>query len=176
MIPRTILVCFRGTEQEHETGDKPLECQDCLDYLNRCRTMLEPHKMHDGTWDKEITMAATSAATFRFFEHIHEITLQEMYIYVKMTEALAAQVHFMYDKKLIKEKVSDPDILKGVKDPEEFKRSVAKQRLEQRPKKERKHLDDREKAIKALTELGIPLASAVTSVDEKFKAQGKVVA
>ncbi len=96
---------------------------------------------------------------------------------MKRMEMLTAETSYLYNQKLIKEKVTDPDIIKRKRDPVEFKKAIDASKLSQRPEKEKKQLDARGKAIAALmtaTKLDEDICAQM--VDEQFKKQGKVTA
>lgn len=169
------------TVQEHEMGSLPKECDQCLNYLNSCKLLVETSKVFSSEkqtyiLDKENNRSQASQMCVRhmeFVEKVHELSLEHLFMYAKRFEGIAAQCSIMYHTRIVKERI--PDIRSAEKSAE-FAAAVSEQRLAQRPKKEKKQLSERDKAIAALTGVGIPLAAAIASVDEKFKEQGKVIA
>jgi hypothetical protein len=167
----------------HEIGMKARECDMCLEYLNACRTLIGFSFVHDPEstpgepryiLDKDHNQKSGVARCGPF---VHEMNLQEHFVFLKRLEAITAEVSFLYTQKIIKERVSDPDIIKRKKDPAAFKAAVEAQKMAQRPVKERRQLDAREKAIEGLMKAtGLPESVATQMVDEQLKKQGKVTA
>ena len=148
----------------HQKGDRPLECEKCLEYLNVCRLMIEPRT-------DSITSNQTVAVNYSN-KLIHEMTLQEIFMFQKRFEALAAQCSYVYSTRTITERVPDPKELERKK--EDWAQAVKEQKDKQRPAKEKKILTDRDKAIEALIGVGVPREAAIASVDERMKSMGRV--
>ena len=167
------MTCPSKEQKEHELGTLCRECDACLEYLNACRTLIEIRYDFEGKLDKELNVKG-GIARANGFTYAHEYNLQEMFVFMKRLEAITAEFSYLYSQKVIKERVPDPDVLRRKKDPQEFQKALAEQKLANRPAKERKHLSERDKAIAALTGVGLSLEDATASVDAKFKEQGKV--
>ena len=173
--------CFGpgGKEPEHEMGSLPRDCDQCLDYLNSCRLLVETSKLWDTdkkTWilDRENNRSQGSMMSNRhieFISKVHELSLEHLFMYVKRFEGIAATFSIMYHTRIVKERVPD---VKSAESAKEFSEAIAAQKYSQRPKKEKKALDERGKAIAALVAVGIPESVAIASVDSKLKEQGKV--
>lgn len=172
MFLMTQLQCREKTPEAHEVGTLARSCDACLEYLNACRTLLQVRYDHEGHLATDIQKGVMQHVG----PYVHEYDLQQLYVFMKRMEMLTAETSYLYNQKLIKERVSDPDVIKRKKDPVEFKKAIDDQKMANRPEKERKQLSAREKAIAALVAVGLPLEMATASVDEQFKKQGKVTA
>lgn len=168
-----------GLKESHRLGDLPSECDQCLKYLNSCKLLVEVTTAFDvasGEYilDKDTNRSSGSARAFQhldFLGKVHELNLEHLFMYVKRFEGIAAQFSIMYHTKIVKERVPD---VKSLEKAEEFSEAVAAQRMTQRPKKEKKQLSERDRAIQVLTGVGVSLAAATAEVDKRFKEQGKV--
>ena len=168
-------LCKDGVQTEpHELGTRPRDCDTCLEYNNACRTLVQCMYDHEGNLDKDMNI---KSGTFRANHFVHEMGLQEHFVFLKRLEGITAETSYLYSQKIIRERVNDPEVLKRKKDPQEFKKALAEQKLAQRPEKERKHLDARGKAIEAMMRVAMMSEEQATAaVDEQFRKQGKVVA
>jgi hypothetical protein len=149
----------------HEQGYKPMECHECIRHLNFVLLMVKPLPDMGIAKNQE-------AATGRTLKYVHEMTLQEIFIYQKMVEAIAAQCSLIYNQRLIKDKIPDPKELE--RKSEDWKRAEKEMKDRNRPAKEKKQLSDRDKAVAALVSVGVSQSDAESSVDERFKKMGKL--
>lgn len=160
----------------HTKGDQPRECQTCLDYLNICRLMVEP---------RTDSIASNQTTAMNWFEKlvpmqggklVSEMNLQEIFMYQKRFEALAAKSSIIYNEQLIKERIPNPKELerKSAEKAEQWEQAVRDQKDAQRPAKEKKILSDRDKAIAAYKLVGIPQSEATKIVDEQMAAIGRI--
>lgn len=178
-----LLVTWDATEgspagsrlDSHLLGEKARECDKCLEYLNACRTLMHVQYDNEGNLDKDLNQRS---ATFTAHRHVHEFSLQQHFVFLKRLEAITAEVSYLYQQKIIKEKIADPAVIQRKKDyPLELQKAIEKQKYDARPIKERKALDARGKAIAELMKAtGIPETIATTMIDEQLKKQGKVTA
>lgn len=167
-------------QEEHEMGSLPKNCEQCLEYLNSCRLLVETSKVFSTekntfVLDKENNRAQGSTMATRHIEmvsKVHELSLEHLFMYVKRFEGIAAQFSIMYHTRIVKERVPDP---KNMENAKAFSDAVSEQKLSQRPKKEKKMLSDLEKSISILTSVGVPYEAAKTEVEKRFKEQGKVI-
>jgi hypothetical protein len=164
--------CREQTPEVHEIGTLARSCDACLEYLNACRTLVTIRYDHEGKLDSDMQKGVIGHVP-RF---VHEYSLLELFTFMKRMEMLSAETSYLYNMKLIRDKVTDPDIIKRKRDPQEFQKAIQESKMAQRPEKEKKQLSAREKAIDALVKVGLPLEMATASVDEQFKKQGKVTA
>ncbi len=165
--------CRETAPEPHEVGTLSRSCDACLEYVNACRTLVTIRYDHEGKLDKDIQKGVIGHVS----RHVSDYNLQELFVFMKRMEMLTAETSYLYNQKLIKEKVTDPDIIKRKRDPVEFKKAIDASKLSQRPEKEKKQLDARGKAIAALmtaTKLDEDICAQM--VDEQFKKQGKVTA
>ena len=96
---------------------------------------------------------------------------------MKRMEMLTAETSYLFNQKVIKDKITDPDIIKRKSDPVEFKKAIEDSKMSQRPEKEKRQLDARGKAIAALMlATRLDEDTCAQMVDEQFKKQGKVTA
>lgn len=170
-LPLQVYNCM-GLEKPHELGSEPRICDPCLNYLNSCRLLVQTSRNIEDRTINSFSASHEANMHIHFIERVHELSLEDMYRYVKRFEAITATFSIMYHTRIVKER-ADPKV---IQDSIGFSNAVKEQQLLQRPKKEKKQLDDREKAILALTSVGVPRVVAEKSVDEKFKEQGKVTA
>jgi hypothetical protein len=154
-----------GQIDQHDKGTQCIQCQDCIDYLNNVRLMNTP--LHVGP-DIEVNQRASMA---RLTKHVHEMNLQELFIYMKMLEGMAAQCSLIYNQHLVKSKIANPKEME--KRQLEWKEAEREQRLKNAPPIVKKQLTARDKAIKSLMDIGLSRSDAESSVDSKLTAQGK---
>jgi hypothetical protein len=154
----------------HEVGTKPADCYGCTTYLNTARLIHKVRRNGDNSIDREAHEKWVGDQAPKF---VHEMPLDELFVYLKGFEAFTSYVSFLYSQRLIKERVADPSKLKD-KTGKEFAKAVAEMKHAARPKKELKHLSDFDKTIQVLVSAGIPEAIAKSEVEKQFKAQGKV--
>lgn len=165
--------------EAHKRGSAAATCEKCLEYLNACRTLVEigyvwNAEVQDYILEKEHNQ---KSGTFAANHFVHEMNLQEHFVFLKRLEAITAEVSYLYSQKIIKERVTDPDVVRRKSSPAEFKKAVAESRMANRPAKEKRQLSEREKAIEGLMKgTGLDEKMATLLVDEQFKKQGKVVA
>ena len=165
--------CRETTPEPHEVGTLSRSCDACLEYLNACRTLVTIRYDHEGKLDKDIQKGVIGHA-HRF---VSDYTLHELFIFMKRMEMLTAETSYLFNQKVIKEKVTDPDIIKRKRDPVEFKKAIEDSKMSQRPEKEKRQLDARGKAIAALMlATRLDEDTCAQMVDEQFKKQGKVTA
>lgn len=167
-------LCKDGVQTEpHELGARPRDCDTCLEYNNACRTLVQCMYDHEGNLDKDMNM---KSGAFRVNHFVHNMPLEEHFVFLKRLEMIVSETHYLYDQKRIKERIPNEGALKS-KNTQEFKKALAEQKLAQRPVKERKHLDDRGKAIEAMMRIAMVTEEEATdAVDKQFRKQGKVVA
>ena len=154
-----------GQIDSHQKGEQALQCQDCIDYLNNVRLMNTP--MHVGA-DIEVNKRAAMA---RVVKHVHEMNLQETFIYMKMLEGMAAQVSLIYNQHLVKSKIADPEELK--RRHAEWAQAEKEQRLKNAPVVVKKQLTDWEKAVRDLMHVNVTRADAEAIVNERYAKQNK---
>ncbi len=156
---------------QHEKGEFPRACDQCLAYLNWVRLMVKPI-------EGITTQANQQAAIGSTLKYVADMNVQEVFVYMKMMEAVAAQVFIIHEDRTRKERIPNPKELQ--QQNEDWQRAVKEQkdRLKSTPelKKEKKILSDRDRAVEALVSVGVPRKAAEESVDEKMRQQGKVVA
>lgn len=165
--------CPASGQDKHDIGSRARECDKCLEYLNALRLFHRVHYEPDGSLDKELNQRMAADRVHKF---VHEMSLQEHFMYMKRFEAATAEVAFLYHQKIVKERIADPAGLERKSSNQEFQKAVELQKLAQRPKKERVQLDSRDKAIRALMAVGVSEKDARESVDKPLREQGKVVA
>lgn len=149
--------------EDHPIGSSPVECADCLKYVNACMTILRPYSGQSAEFNQMVVFQNANYL-------IKDLTLEEHYLYVRRAEALAAAVGLLYQQRLSKQQIPDP---KQAQSSAEFTEIIRKQRDATRPKKERKLLDDREKGILALTKLGLARGAAEKMVDAQMSKEGR---
>lgn len=166
------MLCVNNEVPAHDKGDQPRDCQVCIDYLNYCRLMVEP---------KTDSIASNQTVAMNYFDKlVCDMSLQEIFMYQKRFEALAAKASLIYSEQLIKDKIPNPKELKAIRaddskrKTEEWNKAVEDQKDAQRPPKERKILTDRDKAIAAYVKVGIGENEAIKIVDEQMAAIGRV--
>lgn len=160
-------------------GSNVVECETCLRYNNSCRLLIQ-----------NFTTDSEQGAQDRVEKHlsVHEMSLEQTMIFVRHLRALAAGATVVYQNKLIKTRIADPASLNKrlnqtkVK-TEEFAAAVKEQRDAQRPKKEKRILSDREKAIEKVAEIfqrtgiaeTVAYTMAATEVDKRMAEVGRKV-
>lgn len=157
---------------QHEVGSKSMECRECLSYLNSARLLHKVHKsIADGSIDKDLNVKRAGESALKF---CHEMTLDEHYVYLKMMETFTAMVSYAYSQKLVEVRLADAATVKKY-NGDSFNKALAEAKKANRPKKELKHLSDKDKAIAVLTAAGIDHDSATKAIEEQFRAQGKSI-
>lgn len=160
--------CSNTETTAHDKGDQPRECQICIDYLNYCRLMVEP---------RTDSIASNQTVAMNYFDKlVPDMTLQEIFLYQKRFEALAAKASLIYSDQLVKDKIPNPKEIqeRAKRKDEDWKKAVEEQKNAQRPAKERKILSDRDKAIEAYVKVGIPKEAATAIVDQQMSEIGRV--
>lgn len=156
--------CPNGEVPAHTRGDNPRECQTCIDYMNWCRLMVEP---------RTDSIASNQTVAVQWFEKmVPDMSLQEIFMYQKRFEALAARASLVYSDQLVKDKIPNPKEIE--RKAADWARAVEEQKDKNRPPKEKKILSDRDKAINAYVSVGIPLDQATKIVDEQMAAIGRI--
>lgn len=158
------MTCTNTVIDTHDKGSQAIQCQDCIDHLNWIRLMVKP-------LDNMTIQQNQQAAMGRTLKFVGDMTLQELFIYQKMLEGMAAQCSLIYNQRLVKDKIADPLELK--RQQEDWKAAERKQRLANAPTPVKKQLTARDKAIVSLMNVGLSRADAEKSVDSKFEEQGK---
>lgn len=155
----------------HHLGTQTIECEDCAKWNNWCRLILTPTPLGNTPTKEKIEHNQRSAFEWvSKSKHVADMSLDELFIWMKKVEAIAAGASLAYNNRLIKNRVARPD---DAERAIEFKDAVKKQKDENRPKKERVLLSDREKAIKALIDIGMDAVIAAKSVDERMASVGR---
>lgn len=168
------MMCQECTKRR---GESALTCAACLDYLNWCRVMIEPWRSEkhpdlyaDFDLQQKIAIEKVSKDTSGY---IDELDTQTLFIWYQRFVGLSAAASLLYNQKVIKERIPDVDRVERAKS---FSEAIERQKMEQRPKVEKKQLDARGKAIAAMMAVGMSETDATESVDRKFKSVGKVTA
>lgn len=169
MVELTSAKCHSKTEgiEAHEIGSNPRRCDECLQYMNKMLVLVRPYTGKDVEFNQIVT-----AQNMPFL--VKDLNLEEFYLYTKKLEMLAACAGLMYQDTLRKTKVN-PDTVKKNAGKQSFAEEMKRERDLQRPKKEKKLLDARDKAIAVYTSLGMPLDQAAKMVDEQMAKQGRAV-
>lgn len=152
-------------------GDSPLVCGRCLDYLNWCRIMTEPYADKDGVLDPDITHQQNLAAA-RTLQYVHELDLQELFMWARRHEAIAAQCSVLYNQGVIKERI--PDVAKLEKE-QEWREALEKQKKDNLPPVQKKRLSDFEKAVAGLMAVGVSRKDAEESTKAQFEKTNRSV-
>lgn len=152
-------------------GTATVTCVKCQAYNNACRLLLTP-AFTEGKVDipREQQLGFEHASHFM---RVSDFTLEQMFVYMKKIEAIAAGFSLAYNEQLVKKRIADPKKL--AKDAEEFTEAVREQRVAQLPKKERKMLDDRQKAVAALVAIGLSEKQASEEVEKRMSKEGRLV-
>lgn len=159
-------------------GTATVTCVKCQAYNNACRLLLTP-AFAEGKVDipREQQLGFEHAAHFM---RVSDFTLEQMFVYMKKIEAIAAGFSLAYNEQLVKKRIADPKKL--ARDAEEFTEAVKTQRIEQLPKKERKMLDDRQKAINAIFDIYVTLMpekealeKATAEVEKRMSKEGRLI-
>lgn len=149
----------------HTIGTMSVQCEDCLEYTNMCMTILLP--------DTSQSREANQQAVFQNSPYlVKDLTLEEHYLFMRRLESLAANVGVLYQQRIHKERVPD---IKRAEASIDYAASIKKQKDSQRPKKEQKLLSDRDKAIGALTKLGLDPEVAAKTVDKQMSKEGRAI-
>lgn len=152
----------------HTKGDQPRECQICIDHINICRLMVEP---------RTDSVASNQTVAINYFmKLVPDMTLQEIFMFQKRFEALAAQASLIYSDQLRVERIPNPKELqeKSKKKQADWTQAVEEQKDKQRPPKEKKILSDRDKAIAAYVAVGVSEKESIEIVDKQMAAIGRV--
>lgn len=134
--------------------------------------MVTPNTENNGRYSlEELASVNQRVAMSQTLEYVHDMTLPEVFIYMKMLEGMAAQCSLIYNQRLVRDKIVDPKEIQ--KNREDWQRAVEEQNKRNAPPIVRKQLSARDKAVKSLMDIGLSRADAESSVDAKFAAQGK---
>lgn len=149
-----------------QKGTNAKECDKCLDYLNYARMMISFGKEQDVS-----SIQAGAVVTLHHYLDVAKMDISQIYKFQKRLEALHAEVAAIYTSLKIKARIPNAEKAEKAKD---FKKATDQQKLDNAPKADKKRLDARDKAIKALTDIGLSYEVAAASVDKRLKEQGKV--
>lgn len=151
----------------HVYGTRTTDCEQCRVYNNWSRIMLTPTTM-----DVQHEYNTSFENVPKFIE-ISKLSLDDIFIFMKKITAIAAGFTLAWDNANIKKRTPNPKALEA--QSEEFEQAVKVQRIAQLPPKERKMLSDKEKAIKALMDIGIDKATATANVEERMAKAGRLI-
>jgi hypothetical protein len=157
--------CENESIGQHDKGYKPMECQECIRHLNFVLLMVKPLPDMGVAKNQEASIGRT-------LKYVNDMTLQEIFIYQKMVEAIAAQASLIYNQRLVRDKIVDPKELE--KRSEDWQQAQKEMQVRNLPKVSKKHLTDYEKAVQALMHIGLSRIDAESSVKERFDAQNKM--
>lgn len=152
-------------------GTATVTCEKCQAYNNACRLLVTPAFV-EGKVDivHEKQLGFEHAAHFM---RVSDFTLEQMFVFMKKMEAVCAGFNLAYSQANVKKHTPDPKKL--ARDAEEFTEAVKAQRIEQLPKKERKMLDDRQKAVATLVAIGLTEENATLEVEKRMSKEGRLV-
>lgn len=169
MLPLNTTACaqlmMESKIDSHAIGSQPIECLDCLKYCNVCVTIMRPNMGLDIEGNQQVVFQNANYL-------LKDLKTEEVYFFVKRAEALAASFGLLYQQRKIKEKIPNP---KSAEASLEFSESIKRQKDAVRPKKEKKLLTDRDRAIESFTKLGITLEKATAMVDAQLIKEGRAV-
>lgn len=153
---------------KHDIGSEPRTCDTCLSWLNAVRWAVIP-------MDKASTESNQNGAitNINHMLKIHEMSFEQVHLVMKRMEAATAEIATIYHTMKIKARIPDPT--KEKKDKEFFVKGAKQQILDNAPKKEKKILTHREKAIEALvksSKISYELASSI--IDSQMAKMGAV--
>lgn len=124
-------------------GSNPLECSECLKYINWVRLIADPFPVQlDAN-----TIQRETVGRVNKFQDIYQLDMDQLFLWGKKMEAIAAACSMLYQAKVIKERTPDIDRAEMTKAIEKSNRI---QKLENLPKKEKKILSERDKAVAAI--------------------------
>lgn len=151
-------------------GANATQCAKCLDWNNTCRLIAAPIMLGASTAETLEYNVAKALENVQKFAH--EIDLETLFVFMKRIEAVAAGASLAYNQRTrVNSKLADPT---GAEKAKDFSKALKEQTIANLPKKEKVLLDARGKAIKALTDLGIPSEIAEKQVDERMAQAGRV--
>lgn len=163
IMDRTCPLC------KFKIGSRPLECKPCLDYINWIRVLAQPPEFNDIEAVGQIQKNAIHN-TARFIE-VHSLNLDEMFLWMKQFEACAASISMLYQAKVIKERTPNIDKAEMSK---AIEKSNAQQKLDNLPKKEKRILSERDKAVESLKKVFMaimPEEKALQKAEEQVDAR-----
>lgn len=157
-------VCL-ASELPRDTASLTID-QSTFNILNACRLMLEPRRACS-----ESTNVYDAECQLNSSHWVHEMSLEEKFLFLSRLESLAASMSYILSKDRERIKIE-----LNKREKEHFAQAAKQARDTNRPKAERHVLTLREKAIKALMAIpGMTEENAIASVDERLRAQGKVI-
>lgn len=164
-------------------GINAMECQTCLDYFNSIRLLVLPARSSNSSMNREEEQSLSGGAAERI-ARVHEMNLQELFIFTKKLEACAGTANLLYTQQKIAAAVPDPEKLE--RSAEEWKQALAEQKKanrsasEKRKDKQIESAEDKairafEKLVSSYTNIGIARAAALEMASQLYQSQGKTV-
>lgn len=154
-------------------ASNPVECQECCDESNRLRLLLLPTPLGDTKQSEKV--GHDQRISFNaVVKTVDKMTLDELFVFMKKAEAVAAGAGLAYNQRLMKLRVSPEDVETRKKDQQSFAGAARQARVDNLPKKERRLLSDRDKAIEQLMKF-MDREAATASVDSQMSKQGRLV-
>lgn len=146
-------------------GSNVTECTHCLNYNNQSRLLIQNFMTDDE--------AKAMDRVVKFVENVADMSLENTFRFVRHLRSLSAGATVAYQNKLIKERINDPKGITKKLNAAEFAQAVREQKDAQRPPREKKLLTAREKAIKSLTDIGVPESIAIERIDSEMTKVGR---
>jgi hypothetical protein len=151
-----------------------IACEACREANNLIRMITLPTPLGDTP-----TAERVSHDQKLCFNHLPRLVetmdIDSIFVFMKKMEACAAGLSLIHSQKLIKNRVGAETEEAAIERKSTFAASVKATKDAQRPKKERKILDQREKGIAALVAIGMSEADAIASVDSNMAKAGRKV-